>query len=193
MESIEKVRLMLERFYRGDTTLEEERWLQDYLSSTSVPEELLADQELFKAFEGSVESISVPGNLNSLILDAIDTEERKGVKTRRISLYSLSGLAAGILALVAVYLFFLRSDGPALLTNNRVPDTYEDPMAAYDEARKTLAYVSGKLNSGTSEFSRLQEVTKSATDPLRSLSKINKGSKELILLGKLQRVREIEN
>jgi hypothetical protein len=50
MESIERIRKMLERFYQGETTLEEEKWLEDYFSSTTVPEELLADKELFRTF-----------------------------------------------------------------------------------------------------------------------------------------------
>lgn len=193
MESIEKVVKLLERFYRGETTLEEERWLQDYLSSTTVPEELQADQELFKTFEGNEESIAVPGDLNSKILSSIDKEERTRLRTRRIGLYSFSGLAAGLLALVAVYVFFLRTDEPVLLSAQQGIDTYADPMDAYEEAKKTLAYVSGKFNTGTSEMRHMQQVTKSTADPLRSLSKINKGSRELVLLGELQRVREIEN
>jgi len=191
MESIEKVRKMLERFYQGETTLEEERWLQDYLSSTTVPEEFLADRELFDVFESTAESIPVPRNLNSKILETIDRAERSQLKSRRISLYSLSGLAAGLLALVAVYVFFLRTDSPAIMAQYQANDTYEDPIEAYEEAKKALAYVSGKLNAGTSEIRHMQQVSKTTTEPLRSLSKINKGSRELVLLGELQRVREI--
>ena len=42
---------MLERFYRGETSLEEERMLQDYFTSTTVPEELIPDRDLFQSFE----------------------------------------------------------------------------------------------------------------------------------------------
>jgi len=193
MESIKKVRKVLERFYQGETTLEEERWLQDYLSSTTVPEELLADQELFKAFEGRGDSIIVPDDLKTRISDSIDREEKRLFRTRRISLYSFSGLAAGLLALIAVYVFFLRTDEPVLLSANQGIDTYADPMDAYNEAKKTLVYVSGKLNAGTSEMRHVQHATKTAAAPLKSLSKLNKGSRELSLLGELQRVKEIEN
>jgi len=182
---------MLERFYQGETTLDEERWLKEYLSSTNVPEELLADQELFNAFEGTRESIIVPGDLDTKILDTIDREEKRNIRTRRISFYSLSGLAAGLLALIAVYMFFIRNDEPILMAGQQVTDTYEDPIEAYKEAKKTLAYVSVKLNEGTSEVRHMQQVTKTTSEPLKSLSKINKGSRELVLLGELQRVREI--
>jgi hypothetical protein len=192
MESLEKVRKILERFYLGETTLEEEKWLQDYFSSTTVPEELLPDRELFQTFGATNNSIVVPQELNRKILNTIDREEQKKLRTRRISLFSLSGLAAGLLVMIAVYLFFLRTDEPALLASNEWGDTYEDPLKAYEEAKRTLAYVSMKLNHGTSELKHVQQVSKTTTDPLRSLSKINKGTRELNLLGQLQRVREIE-
>lgn len=193
MESIEKVRKMLEGFYRGDSSLEEEKSLQDFFSSNSVPEDLLADQELFKAFVDTGESIEVPGDLNAKILDTIDAAEKASTRTKRISLYSFSGLAAGLLALIAVYVFFLRNDEPVLLAAQQEFDTYADPMDAYEEAKRTLAFVSVKLNSGTKEIKHMQQVSKTTGDPLKSLSKINKGSRELVLLGELQRVREIDN
>ncbi len=193
MESIDKIRLMRERFYQGETTLEEERFLQDYFSTTSIPEVLLPDRELFQAFDVARVSIPVPKNLNKKILNVIDREERKERRTRRISLYSLSGLAAGLLALIAVYVFFLRTDRPALFASQQVMDTYEDPMVAYQEAKRTLAYVSVKLNQGTSELKHVQRVSQTTTDPLRSLSKINKGSHELGLLGNLKIVESVNH
>ena len=178
MESIEEIRKMLERFYQGNTTLEEEKMLQEYFSSNTVHEEFIPDKELFQSFGTESESIYVPDDLNQKIIASIDQVDRKATKTRRISLFSLSGLAAGLLVMIAVYLFYIRTDGPSLL--------------AYEEAKRTLAYVSTKLNSGTSELEHVRQVSKTASDPLRSLSKINKGSKELSLLGHLQRARKIE-
>ncbi len=191
MESLKEIREMLDRFYQGESTLEEERRLKDFFSTGSVPEELLADRELFLSFLEEGLDISVPGDLDQQIIAAIDREEKKDQKARRINLYSLSGLAAGLLALIAVYLFFLRDDRPELVAFHQV-DTYEDPMKAYEEAKQTLFYVSAKLNSGTSELKYVKEATKATVDPLKSLSKINKGSKELNLLGQLQRAGNIE-
>lgn len=183
---------MLEKFYRGESTLEEERRLQQYFASTAVPEALIPDKELFEAFDDGSDSVEVPGDLNDKILNSIDLLDRKETRTRRFTMYSLSGLAAGLLALVAVYLFFLRDDSRSLIASNEVVDTYEDPMKAYEEAKKTLVYVSNKLNTGTSELEQVKQVSKMTTQPLQSLSKINKGSKELSLLGQLRRVGEME-
>jgi hypothetical protein len=192
MESVKDIRLMLEKFYRGDTTLEEERRLQQYFASTAVPEEMIPDKELFEAFDDGSDSVEVPDDLNDKILNSIDLMDRKETRTRRITMYSLSGLAAGLLVLIAVYLFFLRDDTRPLIASNEMVDTYEDPIKAYEEAKKTLVYVSNKLNTGTSELEQVKQVSKMTTQPLQSLSKINKGSRELSLLGQLRRVGEVE-
>ena len=191
MESVEEIRMMLDRFYRGETSLEEEKILENYFSSTTVPEALIPDKELFQSFGTERELIVVPDDLNQKIFTSIDQVERKETKTRRISIFSLSGLAAGLLVMVAVYLFYIRTDRPSLLASNQMKDTYEDPMDAYEEAKRTLAYVSSKMKNGTDELEHVRQITK-AVDPLKSLSKINKGSKELSLLGQLQRAKDIE-
>ena len=192
MESLKEIRKMLDRFYQGQTTLEEEKILEEYFSSTTVPEEFIPDKDLFQSFIEGEDSVVVPADLNQKIVASIDQVERKATRTRRISVFSLSGLAAGLIIMIAVYLFYIRTDRPSLLATNQMVDTYENPMDAYEEAKRTLAYVSTKLNSGTSELEHVRKVSKTAADPLKSLSKINKGSKELILLGKLHQTRNLE-
>ena len=192
MESLEEIRKMLDRFYQGQTTLEEEKILEEYFSSTTVPEEFIPDKDLFQSFIEGEDSVVVPADLNQKIIASIDQVERKATRTRRISVFSLSGLAAGLIVMIAVYLFYIRTDRPSLLASNQMIDTYEDPMDAYEEAKRTLAYVSAKLNNGTSELEHVRKVSRTAADPLKSLSKINKGSKELILLGKLHQARNLE-
>ncbi|MCK4745760.1 MAG: hypothetical protein KAT15_01940 [Bacteroidales bacterium] len=191
MESLEEIRKILDRFYQGESTLEEERMLEEYFSLTTVPEELIPDKDLFQSFRAGNDSVVVPADLNQKIIDSIGQVERKATRTRRISIFSLSGLAAGLLVMIAVYLFYIRTDRPALLASNQMTDTFQDPMDAYEEAKRALSYVSTKLNYGTSELKHVKQVRKTA-EPLKSLSKINKGSKELSLLGNLQRVRDIE-
>ncbi len=188
MESIRDIRKLLDRFYLGETSLEEEKILQDYFSSTSIAEELIPDRDLFRSLGDASDSVAVPESLNQKILDVIDRQEKKVVRTRRISVFSLSGLAAGLLVVIALYVGYF-NDNPARYA---MTDTYENPQDAYEEARRTLAYVSAKLNTGTSELEHVKKASKATSDPLKSLSKINKGSKELSLLGQLQRVERFE-
>lgn len=191
MESIEKIRALLDKFYRGETDLEEEKSLRDYFTSEDVAGEFMPDRELFLSFEKGGDSIRVPGDLNQKIIASIDRAEHQAVRTRRISLFSMSGLAAGLLVVIAVYLFFIRTDQNPRVAASELTDTYDNPMDAYMEAKKTLAYVSAKLNEGTNDLNYVKDINK-ATGPIQSLSKINKGTKELSLLGQLQRVRDLD-
>lgn len=183
---------MLDRFYLGETTLDEEKMLYEYFSSHTVPEEFLPDKELFQTIGSGEQTVHIPDDLNRKILNSIDQVERKATRTRRISVFSLSGLAAGLLIMIAVYLFYIRTDTSPLMASRQMEDTFADPLDAYEEAKRTLAYVSAKLNNGTSELEHVQKHVSKTTDPLKSLSKINKGSRELSLLGQLQRAREFE-
>jgi len=192
MESIAEIRKLLDRFYIGETTLEEEKILQEYFTSASVPEELMPDRDLLRSLGNAGESVAVPEGLNQKILDGIDQQEKKVVRTRRISVFSLSGLAAGLLVVIALYVGYFRPNQSSLLAANQMTDTYVDPQDAYEEARRTLAFVSAKLNTGTSELGHVKKASKAASDPLKSLSKINKGSKELSLLGQLQRAESFK-
>jgi hypothetical protein len=192
MESIEKIRKLLDQFYQGETSLEEEKILQEYFSKARVPEELMPERDLFRSLEPSSDTELVPDGLNRKILDVIDQQERKVIRTRRISMFTLSGLAAGLLVVIALYTGYFSKGQPARLASHQMTDTYEDPQDAYEEARRALTFVSAKLNTGTSELVHVKRVSKTASDPLKSLSKINKGSKELSLLGQLQRVEEFE-
>ncbi len=189
MESIKDIRKLLDRFYLGETTLEEERSLHEYFSSTNVSEEFIPDRDLFRSMDSGNKAIHIPVNLDQKILAGIDREERKITRTRRISVFSLSGLAAGLLVVIAVYTGYFNNGNSARLA---VQDTYENPQDAYEEAKRTLAYVSAKLNAGTGELKHVQQVSKAASDPLKSLSKINKGSRELSLLGQIQRVNDMK-
>jgi len=191
MESITEIRKLLDRFYLGETSLEEEMILQKYFSSASIPEELMPDRDLFSSLRKASDSVTVPEGLNQKILNVIDQQEKKVSRTRRISIFSLSGLAAGLLVVIALYVGYF-SDGRSTRFAYQLTDTYEDPLDAYEEARRTLAYVSAKLNTGTNELEHVVQASKVTSDPLKSLSKINKGNKELNLLGQLQRVKKIE-
>ena len=122
MESIAEIRKLLDRFYTGETTLEEEQILQDYFSSTSIPEELMPDRDLFRTL-GTSDSVVVPEDLNQKILDVIDQQEKKVVRTRRISVFSLSGLDAGLLVVIALYMGYFRADRPGMLAY-QMTDTY---------------------------------------------------------------------
>lgn len=188
MDKLNHIKEILGRFYEGTASFQEEKELEEYFLSGSVPEDLSADKEFFLASANLLQTIEVPEDLDEKILKRITVAEKSERKVRRISVYSLTGLAAGLLILFSVYLGLLRENS----LNSRL-DQYaiEDPELAYQEARKALEFVSEKWNTGTSELDNLQEVNR-GIESISTINKISSGSRELNLLGNLKKAENIK-
>ena len=81
MESIEKIRKMLERFYQGETTLEEERLLQEYLSSEApFRKSCYPTRNSLRPLRDRGDSIAVPDDLNQKYWMPLTSEEKTFVQ-----------------------------------------------------------------------------------------------------------------
>jgi hypothetical protein len=185
MKTNEHIRRLLEKFYEGQTSLEEEKELSAFFESGEVPSILLPDKQLFRSMQAASHPVEVPGDLESRLRSAIEAEESKDIKTRRINWFSLSGLAAGLAIILTVYLTVLRQTPQQYATG-----TFEDPQEAYEETLKVLSYVSGKWNSGTRELRNLQQVNKSL-EAIRPIKKVQSGTMQLQLLGNLEKTKNL--
>jgi len=162
----EQIQKLLEKFYNGGTTLEEEKKLRDYFLGGEVPEPLAADREYFLAMADShnnKSSSSLSASLENLI-DARASETRvHRLHIKPVLARSLS-MAASLLILVGVYFTWMR----------QVPkDTYTDPQLAYQETQRILLYVSQQFNKGAGQLARLDEIN----TPAREMSRIQQAAK----------------
>ena len=187
MDNINNIKQLLEKFYEGQTSLEEESHLKEYFAGDSIPEGLLEDKELFVSMDAADDQVQIPGDLNTRLITTINEAERKETRVKRINLYSLSGLAAGLLIIFTVYITFLRENPADVLAEY----TIQDEDVAYAEAKKALMYVSAKLNRGTAELEPLQTVNRSLNS-MTPLRKLSSGRKELQLLGNLEKAGDIK-
>ena len=187
MDKLKRIRLLLDRFYEGKTSLDEEQELQEFFDHEKVPGDLSVDQEMFRSILIACEPIEVPANLNEKIIAGLKDEEKAETRSRRINLYSFSALAAGLLIIFSVYLGFLREDHKKAMTQYAI----EDPEMAYIEAKKALEYVSFKWNDATAELNSLQQVNRTI-DKVSTINKLSSGSRELNLLGNLKKADRIQ-
>ncbi len=187
MDKLSNIKKLLDKFYEGQTSLEEEMQLKEYFLGDNIPGEMLDDKELFVTMSAANENIEMPDSLNSSIIEAISNAEHSESRVKRINLYSFSGLAAGLAIILSVYFAFLRDDSTELLAEY----TIQDEEVAYLEAKRALSYVSAKLNKGTAELKPLEQVSKSIKT-LAPLNKLSSGRKELQLLGNVEKVANIK-
>ena len=172
----EQIKALLEKYYNGETSLEEEKQLQRYFTGNEVDEKFTEDRAIFiYTTEKANETNQLP-DLGNEIWDNIEKKENiKQLKNRKLYHYSLS-IAASI-AILVVSFFFITNEINKQSTVS-FNDTYENPELAYLQAKEALLYVSSKLNSGTEHLKPIQKIN-AGKEELKILTTFNQGLNEL--------------
>jgi len=92
--------------------------------------------------------------------------------------YTLASIAAGFAILVVCYLFISKQ-----VNENKIKDTYSNPQLAYAEMKRTLLYLSEKLNKGTKPLSQVGKLNQ-GMETFSSFSSFGSGLKQLELVSK---------
>lgn len=172
----EEIKQLLEKYYEGATTAEEELLLKKFFSMDNVPGDLRSDQDIFRYYMQMGEIPEPSPDFEKKIIYAIDSEDKDLAGFKRRRLFGVfSGIAAAMLILAGSYFFFTDRSLP--------PDTYSDPEVAYAETMKILYQVSARLNQGTKALGHLNtlqdETQKTMATVSRSTAKIEDNMKPL--------------
>ncbi len=102
-----KIEELLTKYFEGETSCEEERELRRFFGQSSVPEHLQMYRALFGFLESENQSYRSTGesavqSCSEVALPAMTLQPSKSRIIRRRVLYTLSGLAATLLLLLAI-------------------------------------------------------------------------------------------
>jgi hypothetical protein len=153
-----KIAELLQAFFNGESTIEEERTLETYFKSGNVAEE-------FREYEGYFNGISELANVTDdrdfeeEIMDYILENENREKTRYRWLWQTVTGIAASIIVILGGFLFYQQQQKP-------FDDTFKDPKEAYAYAQQTLHFVSGKYNKGLAGLSNFEKLQK-ASQPIK--------------------------
>lgn len=138
----EELKRLIDKFYGGESTIEEEEVLKSFFSEDDIPQGFEAEKALFSYYSSAIKIPEPSVDFESRILKGIDEIEhkQKSVRNRKLAIWLVS-TAATLLIMVGSYFFFADKDG--------MKDTFSDPEIAYAETIKILREVSSQLNKGT--------------------------------------------
>ena len=107
----EDFKILAEKFYKGNTSIQEERDLKHYVEENQIPEgyEALADQLLF--FNRIEKEQAIPENMEERLIHKIE-EQQKNQKSSRLVLFRriLTTSAAAVLFFFAVQTIYQSSE-----------------------------------------------------------------------------------
>ena len=151
-----KIKILLEKYWNCETTLEEESLLQDYLSGADIPEDLKEFTPLFQYYK-TQRAEKVSEDFEDRVLNEIESKQKKGKRRHLHIYYKAAAAVILILFFVTIHQRFIDVREKASVV---VQDTFEDPEKALEETKKALLLVSEKWNKGKDNISKLSEFNK---------------------------------
>ncbi len=161
----EELNRLIEKYYSGESTEEEEDKLREYFRRPDIPEGFETEKLIFSYYTESVDYAEPSVNFEEMIIAGIDSSDVKYRVNIRRQILPILSAAAGLLILAGSYFFFVHNSQPS--------DTFKDPRIAYAETIRILRDVSEKMNKGNrvlEPVGKINEMTK------KSFEKINKST-----------------
>ena len=164
----EELKRLIEKYYNGESTEEEESSLRNYFRKDNIPDGYEAEKLIFSYYTEAAEFSEPSIDFEARLMAGIDASEING-RSGKISRYLLPFLsaAAGLLILVGSYFLFFNK------TDSR--DTFTDPEMAYAETVKILRDVSSQLNHGAQVLEpvgKMNEITRKSFETINKPSRI---------------------
>jgi uncharacterized protein YjlB len=154
---------LLDKYWAGETSLNEEQQLRDYFASPSVAPEHLMYRDLFATFSQVDNDTDIGFDAFAKVnLDNNSIEQEERIFNKKT--WKGLAIAAGFSLLIAV--------GAGYQQDQSQPDlgTYDSPEQAYAATMEALELVSKKFNNGRENLAPAAQVNKKTTQ----IFKLNK-------------------
>jgi hypothetical protein len=152
---LNRVEILLERYWNCVSTVEEEKELQVLLNSKDVPAELKNSAALFKYFELQQQT-TLDEKFDRQIVEKIKHQHSPKVRKLNTSIQNYMKVAAAVLVILAAsFVFrmeFWQDEKPTMLL---VEDTFKTPEEAYAETKKAFMLIAEKMNSGRKHVEKI--------------------------------------
>lgn len=150
--SEKRINEILNHYWAGESSLEEEVVLKQYFAQGELPAEHERYRALFSFYAKEEKRQMRGGEVREFVSSEVQQPispsfEKPQDRSRSLTHSSLFFLAAAFALLISLSIFLM----PQPQDPNHISltaDTFEDPEEAYQEARKALLLVSARLNSG---------------------------------------------
>ena len=147
MIKTEDIKRLLDRYYDGTTTEEEEEALRTYFNGSDIDASLREESVIFTALQSSECPVptGMEGHLSRQISQWNNIEVATQRTIRHINLRWVVGIAASLLLLFATGAIVYQNENNSPQTEQ---DTYTNAKDAYAETSRALMKFSKSLNKG---------------------------------------------
>jgi hypothetical protein len=145
---IENINEILEKYWEGETSVEEEKILKQYFTSETVAEEHQTFAPLFRYFDHQEQITYTLPSVEDIRQKVTEDVPVKTLSPFRKYIYAIAAVFTLAVAALVVWQTTQPKEEMPLYVQE-----IEDPEEAYRITMQALAMVSGKLNKGTESIS----------------------------------------
>lgn len=168
----DEIKKLLDAFYEGNTSPEEELLLKNYFNSSDVADELLDEKQIFLGFF-EYSPISVPNSLESKLENLIDVLDKRNEK-KKLTLKNMVtwiSVAASVAILISVGFYVnngaLRGDNQALVESVNSKMSAEEVV----EVENALLLLAANFNKGLGQIDEVKGSFERTSDILNETFK----------------------
>lgn len=158
----EEIKALLDRFFSGETSEEEEVRVREILSDPDLLQHFSAEKEYLSLIS---QKVPEPSGHFFANLEALTHAGRKRHHRSAFLRYGLS-VAAGAAMLLGSYMIF------DYMRPREWSDTYDDPEIAMAEVKSILTMVSGNMRAATEPLNPMRRLS-TAPAAIKELGRIN--------------------
>jgi hypothetical protein len=161
----EHIDALLEKYWKSETSVEEEKELQALLIEKPVPDHLKETAALFRYFDRQKRKSLTDISFDRDVIRKIQAPAMGKV---RALLFNTMRIAAGVVVLI-VAIWLVRMEVREI-TPAQTTDTYDDPEMAFEETKKALMMISKSFSTAEQQAKKInlfneaqQEIQKEET------------------------------
>lgn len=162
MKKYQHIEQLLDKYWEGETTLAEDKTLQKFFTSETIPIELQAFQSLFQA-KSDIQRQSLNDDFDSNLLAMLDTSPKvvqmaatsesivntQNIQTAELQKWRwIAGIAASIALFLAVYIVMPRTETIEIAKSELNEKDHKEALKSYEQTKIALMFVSAKMNQG---------------------------------------------
>ena len=170
---LKQVEIVLDRYWEGNSSLEEEKQLQQFFTYGEVPEKLKIYRPLFLPPEIEIQP-DLGLDFDMQVIGKIQPEKKKkSLEVWKIAAIGiiLVGLSIGLYKMDKNY----NDSSPVVVNQPISEDTFDNPRAALAETKSALFLMSAAMNKGSQPVLNIAklDVTKNKRLPNQKNKKLN--------------------
>ena len=170
--NFERINDLIEKYFAGETSLEEEKILRGYFNGSNIDPRLLSYAPLFQFFEKE-KTVEFPDAKMPILLSPKSEIAPPKLKILRGGYFWKIAAAIAFLVVSSVAVFKVFEPKQTEIAQHHkakmiILDDDDDPEVALKKVNEALALVSKKMKKGTDETTEGLHKLKNATEVLRN-------------------------